>query len=453
MKYLMMGLVAAAMMAHAEEATVKLMTLDPAHFHASLVQKFMYPRVSPTVRVYSPGGDELQEHLKRIEGFNVRAENPTRWQESVYTGPDFLEKMVQERAGNVVVISGNNAKKPRYIFDAVSAGFNVLADKPMAITPADFELLQQSFTRAAEKNVLLYDIMTERSEITTILQRELSCRPALFGELEPGTPDDPSVTKEGVHHFCKEVAGKPLKRPAWFFDSHQQGEGTVDVATHLVDLVQWECFPEQALNFRRDIDVLKARRWTTDLTPVQFKKITDQNTWPAYLQQAIGPDGNLRVFSNGEVIYRLRGVHVKVSVVWNFEPPAGGGDAHYSLMRGTRAALIIRQGVEQNFKPSLYVEKRTPQTDADFAAQLSATLAEIGQAWPGVAAKQVGAGRWEVVIPAKYHVGHEAHFAQVTERFLNYLTAGQLPAWEVPNMLAKYFTTIRAYQLSRVSSL
>jgi predicted dehydrogenase len=452
-KYLLTSLLAAATTAQVEAATVKLMTLDPAHFHASLVQKFMYPQVSPAVRVYAPGGDELQEHLKRIASFNTRAENPTRWQESVYTGPDFLAKMVQERAGNVVVISGNNAKKPRYIFDAVSAGFNVLADKPMAITPADFELLQQSFARATAKNVLLYDIMTERSEITTILQRELSCRPALFGELEAGTPADPSVTKESVHHFCKTVADKPLKRPAWFFDSRQQGEGTVDVTTHLVDLVQWGCFPEQALDYRRDVEVLHARRWATPLTLAQFRKVTGQDTWPDYLQQAVGPDGNLRGFSNGEFTYRLRGVHAKVSVTWNFEPPPGGGDTHYSLMRGTRAALIIRQGAEQNFKPSLYVEKRAAQTDADFAATLTTTLAEIAQAWPGVAAQPVGAGRWAVVIPAKYHIGHEAHFAQVTERFLAYLAAGRLPAWEVPNMLAKYFTTTRAYQLSRGSAL
>ena len=70
-KILAVGLVAAALCgcqpAGKEAATVKLVTLDPAHFHASLVQKLMYPQVSPVVHVYSPGGDELQEHLKRIE--------------------------------------------------------------------------------------------------------------------------------------------------------------------------------------------------------------------------------------------------------------------------------------------------------------------------------------------------------------------------------------------------
>ncbi|MPN32815.1 hypothetical protein SDC9_180295 [bioreactor metagenome] len=76
----------------AADAPVRLITLDPGHFHAGLVQKFMYPEVSPVVNVYSPGGPELEDHLKRIEGFNTRAENPTKWETKVHTGPDFLNR-------------------------------------------------------------------------------------------------------------------------------------------------------------------------------------------------------------------------------------------------------------------------------------------------------------------------------------------------------------------------
>ncbi|MDP4205298.1 MAG: oxidoreductase, partial [Bacteroidota bacterium] len=46
---------------------VKLITLDPGHFHASLVQKNMYPQVNPDVYVYAPKSADLGEHLKRIE--------------------------------------------------------------------------------------------------------------------------------------------------------------------------------------------------------------------------------------------------------------------------------------------------------------------------------------------------------------------------------------------------
>ena len=56
---------------------VKLITLDPGHFHAALVQKNMYDQVNPEVFVYAPKGADLNEHLKKIEGYNTRAQNPT----------------------------------------------------------------------------------------------------------------------------------------------------------------------------------------------------------------------------------------------------------------------------------------------------------------------------------------------------------------------------------------
>lgn len=58
---------------------VKLMTLDPGHFHAALIQKSMYGQIDPTVYVYAPEGDDVAQHLGRIDGFNKRAENPTSW--------------------------------------------------------------------------------------------------------------------------------------------------------------------------------------------------------------------------------------------------------------------------------------------------------------------------------------------------------------------------------------
>ena len=121
-----------------------------------------YPNVSPKVYVYAPEGNDLKMHLERINGFNTRAESPTKWQTDVYTGSDFFEKMLKDKAGNVVVLAGNNARKTEYILKSVEAGFNVLADKPMAITPEGFELLKKAFAVAQKKGVLLYDIMTER---------------------------------------------------------------------------------------------------------------------------------------------------------------------------------------------------------------------------------------------------------------------------------------------------
>jgi predicted dehydrogenase len=428
---------------------VRLITLDPGHFHASLVQKSMYPEVDPSVHVYAPAGPDLQLHLDKINGYNTRADNPTKWKEEVYTGNDFFERMVREKKGNVVVMAGNNQKKTEYIHRAVDAGFNVLADKPMAITKQNFELLKTAFATAERKNVLLYDIMTERYEITTMLQKEFSLLPEVFGQLQKGTLESPAVTKESVHHFYKYVSGSILTRPAWFMDVSQQGEGIVDVTTHLVDLVQWECFPEQVIDYGKDIQLLSARRWSTDMTRSQFSGITKQNTFPDYLKSNIVNDSLLRVYSNGEINYMLKGVHAKVSVIWAYKAPEGAGDTHYSIMRGTKANLIIRQGAEQGYKPVLYIEP-LDKNDAAYTSVLTGELKSVQAKYPGIGIEKDAAG-WRVTVPEKYNEGHEAHFGRVTEKFLQYLKEGRLPAWEVPNMIAKYYTTTSALEMAKAS--
>ena len=132
---------------------VKLITVDPGHFHAALVQKRMYEQVSPDVHVYAPQGPDVQQHLARIDSYNKKPVDPTSWNEIVYTGPDFFEKMLAEKAGNVVVLSGNNKKKAEYITRSINSGFNVLADKPMIIDPADFPALESAFRVASDKGL------------------------------------------------------------------------------------------------------------------------------------------------------------------------------------------------------------------------------------------------------------------------------------------------------------
>lgn len=418
---------------------VKLMTLDPGHFHAALVQKTMLEQIDPTVYIYAPEGSELKAHLNLIESFNNRAENPTSWETKIYTGPDFFEKMLEEKPGNVMVTAGNNAKKTEYILETVKAGINVLADKPMVITPNEFPMLEEAFKVAEEKGVMLYDIMTERYEITTMIQRELSLLPEVFGTLQTGTPEEPAITKESVHHFFKYVSGNPLVRPAWFFDVEQQGEGIVDVTTHLVDLIQWEAFPEVTLK-KEDVEIVSANRWTTDLTPEMFKQSTKLEEYPDYLQKDV-EDGILKVYSNGEINYKLKGIHAKVSVIWNFQAPEGTGDTHYSIMRGTKCNLTIKQGEEEGYKPQLYIEA-LPEVDLqEFAGYLYNAVQDLSSKYPGLEVKKLGENLWAAEIPEKFKVGHEAHFGQVAEKYLGFLAQGSMPEWEVPNMIVKYYTT------------
>ena len=427
-------------------AKYKLMTLDPGHFHAALVQKSMNDLVSPTVNVYAPDGFDLNEYLKRIDGYNTRADKPTKWEEKVYKGNDYLAKMLTEKPGNVVVLAGNNKNKIDYIKQSIEAGLNVLADKPMAINEAGYETLKTTFETAKAKNVLLYDIMTERYEITTMLQKEIANLPAVFGELQKGTPDDPSVTKISVHHLYKIVSDKPLVRPTWFYDTAQQGEGIVDVTTHLVDLIFWECFPDQSIALS-DLALLKAKRWATNVSKEQFTKSTNAPEFPAYLKSSLDPNGNLPLFSNGEFTFKVKGVHAKTSVIWNYEAPAGAGDTHFSVMKGTKAVVSIRQGKEENYKPELYIAPTNAKDKAAVGEELKKAVASLQSKFSGIELKDTKDG-WQIVIPEKFRDGHESHFSQVAGKYFKFLEAGKLPDWEVPNMLAKYYVTTQALKLA-----
>lgn len=425
---------------------IHLITLDPGHFHAALVQKAMYKGVDSTVYIYAPGGSDLQLHLDRIKGFNNRKEQPTDWSLQVYAGKDFLEKMLEENKGNVVVLAGNNREKTEYIIQSIKEGFHVLADKPMAINEKDFLLLEEAFSEAEKANLLLYDIMTERYEITTLLQRELSMMPGIFGKLVKGSNEEPAVTKESIHHFYKYVSGNILTRPAWFFDVEQEGEGMVDVMTHLVDLIQWECFPDQTIDHRKDIRINKANRWITPLTLNEFRSVTGKEAFPEYLLKDVMNDTVLNVFCNGQINYQLKDIHARVSVQWAYKAPEGGGDTHYSVMRGSKANLIIRQIKEQQFNPVLYIE---PVNEVPgYESILKDLFNKLAKKFPGIELRKKNE-EWEVFIPEKYREGHEAHFARVMEKFIDYYQNRDMPSWEVPNMIAKYYTTTEALEIAK----
>ena len=398
---------------------VKLITLDPGHFHAALIQKEMYPEVDRRSTVYAPLGPDVIDHLQRVARFNLRAENPTAWEIDVHASPDFLERMIAARPGNVVVLSGRNRRKIDLIQASVKAGLHVLADKPWIIHAADLPKLEAALGDAARQGVIAYDIMTERYEITAILQRELVSDPAIFGR-------PVSVYMESVHHIMKLVAGVPNQRPPWFFDVEEQGEALADVGTHLVDLVPWTLFPNEAIDAQKEIHIARTKRWPTKISPEQFQQVTGQKRGEA-----------LDYYCNTQIEYELRGVPVKMDVLWNYEAPAGTGDTHKALFRGTKSSIEIRQGEAENYRPELYVVNG----DSEVRAALSKRMGNLQQQWPGVQADGDG-DVIRIQIPDGYRVGHEAHFAQVTRQFFAYLKdPASMPAWEQPNMLAKYMVS------------
>jgi len=412
----------------------QLIIADPGHFHAALLQKQMYPGLSPRVSVYAPLGPDVLDYLKRISLFNSRSDNPTHWQLDVHLSEDAMAQMLRDRPGNIVVFAGRNRGKIDGILASLAAGLNVLADKPWIISSSDMPKLEEALALADRKGLAAYDIMTERYEVTSELQRVFVNDADIFGKLESGSASDPGVHARSVHHVMKLVAGVPLRRPVWFFDIAQYGEGLADVGTHVVDLVQWTAFPEQPIDHRRDIQVIEGRRWPLIISKEQFAAVTGE-----------GRDAKLDYYCNNAVHYTLRGIHVKLEILWNWEAAAGAGDVYEAVFRGAKSNVEIRQTEVENHVPELYI---VPAGGEGVLTAVRKKVAALQSQWPGLAVVDAGKAM-RIVVPETFRVGHEAHFAQVTNRFFDYLESpGSMPGRERANMLAKYWVSTRGVELS-----
>lgn len=406
---------------------MRLIVLDPGHFHATLLQKEMYPELASRVSVYAPLGRELLDYLNRISLFNSRPSNPAHWDLDIHCTEHPLDELLQNRDGDIVVFTGRNRGRIDRMLPVISAGLHVLADKPWIISSSDMPKLEQALDLAERNRVAAYDIMTERYEVTSELQRELVNTREIFGE-------PVAANARSIHHLMKVVAGVPLRRPPWFFDLAEYGEGLADVGTHVVDLVQWTLLPDQTFDYRDDIHVLEGRRWPLTLSKDQLQLVTGESNFP----------DKLDYYCNNSVHYTLRGIDVKLEILWRWEAPAGTGDVYEAAFQGTKSRVEIRQGETEKFIPEVYV---VPATES-----LQQKVDELQSRWPGLAIRQNG-HEARLVIPEKFRVGHEEHFAQVARHFFQYAKDPQsMPAWERSFMLAKYYVSTKGVELAAQQS-
>ena len=111
-------------------------------------------------------------------------------------------------------------------------------------------------------------------------------------------------------------------------------------------------FPEQAIDYRKEIRVLAAKHWPTTMTKAEFQKVTGEAEYADFLRDKVRGD-KLDYYCNTQVSYALRGVHVKLDVLWKYEPLPGMGDTHFAFYRGLRSRIEIRQGKEEKYRPEL----------------------------------------------------------------------------------------------------
>jgi len=418
-----------------------LVLIDPGHFHAALVQKEMYEGLSSEAHVYAPFGPELIDYLGRIARFNAATEKRTAWQLQVQAAPDFLKRLAQEPPGGVAVIAGRNGVKIERIEAAVEAGLHVLADKPAIIRREDLPRLEAVLGLAAERGLVVHDLMTGRQDEIGRVIRALRADSEVFGEPVSGNAAEPGVRLSNAHQLLKTVAGVPNRRPPWYFDITEQGEALADTGTHLVDRVHETLFPGEALDYRRDVRLHSASRWPTRLSFAQFREVTGEAAWPDFLAPWLNGDV-LDYFCNGRLHYEIRGIHVALECRWDLQTEAGD-DTHSAIYRGSHARLELRQGKAEGYRAQLYVVP-----EAEIAAALERRIAALQMELPGIGLDRRGR-EWRVVVPDVLRRGHEAHFAAFTRQFLSGVKdPGTVSPRYRPNLLAKYYVTTEGVALS-----
>jgi predicted dehydrogenase len=423
-----MTISAIAAVSCAQPQELEMIVVAPGHFHASLLQKNALEGVSNTVKVYAQSGSELEAYKSTIEAYNTREENPTSWVLDIYEGDDFLERIPSSDGNDFAVFAGNNKLKSDYILHCIEKGYHILSDKPMAINAEGFDKLKKAYQTAEEKGLVMYDLMTERYDVQNEITRALMSDKEIFGEVSG------KIVIDDSHHFFKEVSGRPLTRPMWFFDVRQQGEGIADVTTHFIDLIFWECFPDQSIT-AQDVEVTSAERFPTLITLDEYKVVTGAEQFPEYLAQDV-KDGVLNVYSNGKIDFTVKGIPVSIHMRWDYAAQPGSGDRFHEVIPGSISSIEIVQDASTGFARRLFINT-TEQLAAKAEAMLKAT-------WPEVSVKADADGRYIVDIPAEYKHPHEEHFNMVGKTFIGCILEGQVPQWEKDNTLTKYHITTSA---------
>ena len=407
--------------------THEAVIVNPGHIHAAMVLKFPVPGMGDTVRVYAPQGPELESFISTVNSFNSREENPTSWELDVCAADDFLSALPEAPQGSFVVLSGKNRLKAQEILEAVSKGYNVLSDKPMAIAPADYEILEEAYALASKRGLVIMDLMTERYETLNRISRDIMGREDIFGSPR-------SIDIDDVHYFFKEMAGSPMKRPQWYYDVAEQGEGIADVTTHFIDLAMWQCFPGMAVKCT-DISEIEAVHYPTAITPEQYSMSTGATDFPDCLQGCV-KDGLLQVYSNGILSFKMKGVSVKIRMTWDFKAADGASDSFKSVCEGSSASLFINQDESTGYRRRLTVE-----CSEEAAGKIAGLLDEL---YSGARIVPCGDERYWIDASAIPNPGHESHFSMVVSQFISYLDGEVVPSWETENTLVKYCITTTA---------
>jgi predicted dehydrogenase len=391
---------------------------EPGHFHAALTLRAPNARLAPDIHVYATPGPERDAFVTLIKSFNTRPQQPTHWTLHVHEGEQLLRRVVEDGHGDLVVLAGRNHTKLKTIAQLTQAGLPVLADKPWLTDSSQLTYLEQ----VSNGSCLAMDIMTVRHSILARLITEVVHTPELFGTFETSAGETPAIDISSVHHLYKQVNGQPLRRPVWYYDTTVQGDGLVDIQSHMVEQAQWWVLGEAVGDFARDVVLDSARRWTTPVPLELFYDSTGMRTYPETLQPSVR-DGVLHYACNGEIRYRLRGIGVRQMAEWRQREPEGTGDLHRLTIRGSRCHVLIRQGEETGYRATLHL---VPVPGVELEPILRTVLAQWQERFPGLTFAPSPFGL-RLLPPPTLDQGHESHFPLVLNAFLDHLEHDSWP--------------------------
>lgn len=417
-----------------------LLVHEPGHFHAALLVRTSNPRVGRSIHVYATPGPDLDRFIALVTGFNARSEEPTEWHVEVHTSSDPLGQLIDDRRGDSVVVAGRNQAKLATIRRLHDTGLNVLADKPWLTSSAAVDDLH----RVTAGPPLVMDLMTERHVTANRLRRRIVATESVFGHVIADTDELPALEFDSVHHLCKIVDGQPLHRPEWYYDVRVQGDGLVDIQSHMVDQAQWLIEEVRGADLLDRIELDGAWRWSTPVPLSLFTESTGAAAFPPSLKPHVS-DGVLDLACNGQIDYRLDGVRVRQRAVWRPRQSSGGGDIHHSVARGTGANVTIQLGPATGHRPQVHVG---PSAGRDLTARLSACLDDWRAEFPGLTTRPSPLG-YELVIPTALDTPHEATFPLVLDDFLDHVDRGRWPAAIARRIRTRYALLARAHDEAR----
>jgi predicted dehydrogenase len=329
-----------------------------------------------------------------------------------------------------------------------AAGIHVLADKPWVVNKSAVAPLTTVSTGTAG-SALAMDIMTGHHDVIARLRKQIVTDAELFGGFRNGP--EPALEFGSVHHLLKTVNGRPLQRPAWYYDVRVQGDGLVDIQSHMTDQAQWLLESDTPYDYARDVRLLRARRWNTQISLDLYQRSTGQPEFDARLEPNI-IEGVLHYGCNGAIDYRLRGVSVRQTAEWRPVEPEHGGDLHHTVIRGTRTDVVVRQGPETGFQAEIHLRVNAATDAPSLHALIKARIRQWQEEFPGLAVRASDLGL-QLMVPDSIHTPHEAHFAMVLETFLDYLDAGRWPRELSAAIGTRYTLLANAHQLARKDEL